>query len=151
MAFGLSINQKSTQSKTDEDGDILEKVVKDVTQSISFLDNQKPLYKQDFQSIINKFAEWATFLKKRSRSKDHILLLPTEIAIGKLVSKLEVALEAELGEIPRILVENEALLQEKMVCDVDKTTNLLVAAVLRVINAENIQTNMVRMQLHTTI
>ncbi|WP_133282057.1 sodium:solute symporter family protein, partial [Cardinium endosymbiont of Culicoides punctatus] len=68
IAYGLDITQKRDKDVIAENGTILENVVSNVTQAISFLHNSTPLYKEDFQSIINKFTDWALFLKRHSKS-----------------------------------------------------------------------------------
>lgn len=149
IAYSLNIDPATTRSSPEEEGAILEKIVGDVTQSISFLDDS-PLYKQDFQSIINKFSEWAMFLKKRAKSKDHMLLLPTEIALDELIHKLEIALEGEVGCVPRLFVEKNGILPDKIVCDVTQTTYLFVAAILYMIDVDRVETQFVKMQLYAT-
>ncbi len=134
LTYTLNVTQKPAKDVSEEDGAILENVVRNVTQTISFLDNKKPLYKQDFQSIVNKFADWAAFLKRRSKSKDHLLLLPTETTISELISQVEVAVAAELGVVPRIFVEDEEKIKKPIVCDVDKIVDLWATTVLKIID-----------------
>ncbi|WP_243553019.1 sodium:solute symporter, partial [Candidatus Cardinium sp. cBcalN2] len=86
-------------------GFILEQVVRKVEESISFLDKDTPLFKEDFQSIINKFYDWVTYFNRREKVKEHALLQPTQITIDKLMRKVEVALSQEIGNPPRLLVE----------------------------------------------
>ncbi len=86
-------------------GAILHQVVRKVEESISFLDKDIPLFKEDFQSIINKFYDWVTYFNRREKAKEHALLQPTQITLDKLMRKVEVALSQEIGNPPRLLVE----------------------------------------------
>ncbi|ROT46974.1 sodium:solute symporter family transporter [Candidatus Cardinium hertigii] len=150
IAYNLHITSPAAHNELEEDGLILEKVVKDVTQSITFLDGN-PLYKQDFQSIINKFSEWALFLKKQAKSKDHILLLPTEITLDDLINRVENALEREIQYAPRLLIEHkDHMLPVKITCDVNQIIHLLVTAVVRTIDPDHLDKPFVKIQLHTT-
>ncbi|TDG94184.1 sodium:solute symporter family transporter [Cardinium endosymbiont of Culicoides punctatus] len=147
IAYGLDITQKRDKDVIAENGTILENVVNNVTQAISFLHNSTPLYKEDFQSIINKFTDWALFLKRHSKSKDHLLLAPKKITLSNLISKVEVKVENELGIMPRIFMEKEEPLS--MICDVDKIVDVLVTAVLRIVSKDNVEKDMVRLDIHS--
>ncbi|WP_339044771.1 sodium:solute symporter family transporter [Cardinium endosymbiont of Tipula unca] len=151
IAYTFNVTQKPAKDVSEEDGTILENVVRNVTESISFLDNKKALYKEDFQSIVNKFADWAAFLKRRSRSKDHLLLMPTETTIAGLISGVEVAIKSELGKVPKIFVDNERRLTIPMVCDVNKMVDLLATAVLKIVNKDTIETDMVTMRFNSSM
>ncbi|MDN5246803.1 MAG: sodium:solute symporter family protein [Candidatus Cardinium sp.] len=50
-------------------GAILTQVIGKIEESISFLDSNVPLYKQDFQSIINKLYDWVTYFNRRAKAK----------------------------------------------------------------------------------
>ncbi|WP_123662627.1 sodium:solute symporter family transporter [Candidatus Cardinium hertigii] len=151
LAYNLHMDTTPVISQEEEDGMILEKVVKDVTQSVSFIDDTTPLYKQDFQSIINKFSEWAIFLKQQAKSKDHILLLPTAISINQLINKIEVALEREMENGPRLFIEHkDNTVPVKIVCDVNQIIHLLVTAILRTAKSDVLETQFVRVYLYTT-
>ncbi|MDD9140216.1 MAG: hypothetical protein NQ127_04875, partial [Candidatus Cardinium sp.] len=56
-----------------QEGSILEKAIQHVTQSIAFVDDTTPFLKEDFQSILDKFAEWAFYLKQRAKRQDQLL------------------------------------------------------------------------------
>ncbi|WP_260214904.1 sodium:solute symporter family protein, partial [Candidatus Cardinium hertigii] len=151
LAYNLHIDTATVSSQEEEDGMILEKVVKDVTQSVAFIDNATPLYKQDFQSIINKFSEWAIFLKQQAKSKDHILLQPTAISLNQLINKIEVALEREMENGSRLFIEHkDNTVPVKIVCDVNQIIHLLVTAILRTAKSDVLETQFVRLYLYTT-
>ncbi|WP_339044453.1 hypothetical protein [Cardinium endosymbiont of Tipula unca] len=77
-------------------------------------------------------------------------MFPRETTIEDLISQVEVAVEVELGKIPQIFVENERRLTIPMVCDVDKIVDLLVTAVLKIVDKDTIETDMVTMRFNSS-
>ncbi|WP_419241606.1 sodium:solute symporter family transporter [Cardinium endosymbiont of Nabis limbatus] len=140
-------------SKSKGYGPILAQVVGKIEESISFLDGNTPLYKQDFQSIINKLYDWVTYFNRRERAKRHALLQPTKITLDKLMRKVELALSQEVANPPRLLVENTRAPNkapyQHIICDINQVAYLLVQAVLRVGKLEG--AIVVRIQLHSTV
>ncbi|WP_243018254.1 MULTISPECIES: sodium:solute symporter family protein [Candidatus Cardinium] len=135
-------------------GFVLEQVVRKVEESISFLDKDTPLFKEDFQSIINKFYDWVTYFNKREKVKEHALLQPTQITLDRLMRKVEVALSQEIGNPPRLLVEKidsaHVEMSPHIICDIHQVVYLLVKAVLRIGRLEGPNAPIVRIQLHST-
>ncbi|UWW96887.1 MAG: hypothetical protein NMK33_05570 [Candidatus Cardinium sp.] len=86
-------------------GFILNQVVGKIEETISFLDGNMPLYKQDFQSIINKFYDWVIYFNRKEKYKNHALLQPTQITFSKLIRKVEYVLSQEVADPPRLLVK----------------------------------------------
>ncbi|AXI24186.1 Sodium:solute symporter family protein [Cardinium endosymbiont of Sogatella furcifera] len=147
-------SNSDTSSSSKGYGFILNQVVGKIEESISFLDSNVPLYKQDFQSIINKFYDWITYFNRKERYKNHALLQPTKITFDRLIRKVEVALSQEVDDPPRILVEkindSNGTLSAYIVCDMNQIVYLLAQAILRVGNLEHASTKIVRIQLHAT-
>ncbi|WP_342265060.1 sodium:solute symporter family transporter [Cardinium endosymbiont of Philonthus spinipes] len=135
-------------------GAILTEVIGKIEESISFLDSNIPLYKQDFQSIINKLYDWAAYFNRRAKAKKHALLQPTQITLDKLIRKVELALSQEVTDPPRLLVETitsaNGGASPYMVCDIHQVVYLLVKAVLRVGKLQEAVRPVVRIQLHST-
>ncbi|WP_419241129.1 hypothetical protein [Cardinium endosymbiont of Nabis limbatus] len=133
-------------------GLILNQVVGKIEESISFLDNNTPIYKQDLQSIINKFYDWIAYFNRREKYKDHALLQPTQITFDKLIRKVEVALFQEIIDPPRILLEtiNDADKSLSIIGDINQLVYLLVQSVLRIAKIENDISPVIRIQLHPT-
>ncbi len=136
-------------------GSILSQVVRKVEESISFLDSNMPLYKQDFQSIINKFYDWVTYFNRKEKAKYHALIQPTKITLDKLIRKVEVRLSQESVDPPKILIEEinnlNGALPGYIVCDVHQIVYLLVQIVLRVNgNLDRSSASVIRIQLHAT-
>ena len=150
IAYNFNINHADQKTEIEGDSGILQKVIQDVTQSITFLD-EHPLYKEDFQAIINKFSQWAIFLKKQAKSKDHILLLPAKITLDKLIEKVEIALEREYGRPIRLFVENKNdKCPVSITCDVTQVIDLLVTAVAHIANLGDLERQFLKIQLHDT-
>ncbi|WP_419241532.1 HD domain-containing protein [Cardinium endosymbiont of Nabis limbatus] len=135
-------------------GTILGQVVHKIEESISFLDSDMPIYKQDFQSIINKLYDWVWYFNKREKAKKHALLQPAKISFDKLIRKVEVALSQETPDPPRLLVEKindpSGQLTAHIVCDINQVVYLLVQAVLRVSGLAGAGPPVVRIQIHST-
>ena len=104
-------------------GSILEQVVHKVEESISFLDKDTPLFKEDFQSIINKLYDWVVYFNRKEKAKDHVLLQPSKISLDKLMRNIEIALSQEMNNSPRLLIEKidttNGPLSSYIVCDID--------------------------------
>ncbi|TSJ80766.1 MAG: hypothetical protein NMK33_04935 [Candidatus Cardinium sp.] len=127
----------------------VEKAMQGVTEFMSYLDN-KPLYKQDIQSIIDHFTTFTTFLKQRARSIDQILLMPSEITIDELISKLEAALQAKASPTPKVVVERkDDRIPKKITCDISHMIQSLVPIVLRTANLDAPKGEVIKIQLHT--
>ncbi|WP_342265741.1 sodium:solute symporter family transporter [Cardinium endosymbiont of Philonthus spinipes] len=136
-------------------GSILAKVVGKVEESISFLDDNMPLYKKDFQSIINKFYDWVAYFNKKEKAKDHALLQPTKITLDKLIRKVEVALSQEVTHRPRLFLECIKKAGDPVVsyivCDIHQVVYSLVKAVLQVGGRlDGTNAPLIRIQLHAT-
>ncbi|TSJ80566.1 MAG: HD domain-containing protein [Candidatus Cardinium sp.] len=138
--------------KTKGYGSILAQVIRKIEDSISFLDGSTPLYKQDFQSIINKFYDWVDYFNRREKAKEHALLQPTKISLNKLMRKVELALSQEVTNPPRLLMEKIRGPNKEpcdyIICDINQVTYLLAQAVLQVGKLESAP--VVRIQLHPT-
>ncbi|WP_342265202.1 sodium:solute symporter family transporter [Cardinium endosymbiont of Philonthus spinipes] len=143
-----------TAGKAKGYGAILTQVIGKIEESISFLDSNIPLYKQDFQSIINKLYDWVAYFNRRAKAKKHALLKPTQITLDKLIRKVELALLQEVADPPRLLVETitsaNGGASPYMVCDIHQVVYLLVKAVLRVGKLQEAVRPVVRIQLHST-
>lgn len=139
----------ASQNPSDS-GPSVEKTMQGVTDFMSYLDN-KPLYQQDIESIINNFITFTTFLKQRARSIDHIPLAPNEITIAELISKLETTLEGRASSTPKLVVEikNNAI-PKKITCDINHMIQALVPIVLRTANPAISKGDSVNIQLHPT-
>ncbi|AXI24329.1 HD domain [Cardinium endosymbiont of Sogatella furcifera] len=135
---------------TKASGSFVEKAMQEVTELISYLDN-RPLYKQDIQSIINNFFTFTTFLKQRAKSVDHLLLTPHEITIDELMARLTSALEAKTAPVPKLIVEiKDSTVSNKITCDINHILQALVPIVLRTANPSVAKGEFVKIQLHTT-
>ncbi|MEF2229169.1 MAG: hypothetical protein V3581_04020 [Candidatus Cardinium sp.] len=90
--YDAALGPSDTIKKVQVYGSILEQVVNKIEESISFLDDHTTLYKQDFQSIINKFYHWIAYFNRREKAKKHSLQEPTTISLNKLIRQVEVAI-----------------------------------------------------------
>jgi len=136
-------------------GSILGKAVGKMEESISFLDSNMPLYKQDFQSIINKLYDWVAYFTKREKAKDHALLKLTKISLDKMIDKVEFVLCQEVDDPPTMFVESiqgdSGIPCPYIICDIHQVIYSLVQAVLRVSGKlDGVSVPMVGIQLHTT-
>lgn len=136
-------------------GSILAKVVHKMEESISFLDSNMPLYRQDFQSIINKLYDWVNYFNKKEKAKGHVLLQPTTIGLNKLIRKVEFALTQEIADPPKLLIEKvsnfEGVLSSHITCDIHQVVYSLVKVILRVgSTSDSPSLSMVKIQLHNT-
>ncbi len=135
-------------------GFTLNQVVRKVEESISFLDNHTPLFKEDIQSIINKFYDWIIYFNRREKAKDHALLQPDKITLDKLIRKVEIALSQEVAAPPRLLIETINLSNGEpcpdMVCDIHQVVYSLVKSILRIGKLEGPNVPIVRIQLYAT-
>ncbi|MGI2299593.1 sodium:solute symporter family transporter [Candidatus Cardinium hertigii] len=135
-------------------GSILAQVVRKVEESISFLDNHTPLYKEDFQTIIHKFYDWIAYFNSREAAKAHALLQPTKITLAKLIRQVEENLSQEVDHPPKLLVKkirspNNALTTD-IVCDIHQVTYALVKAILRIGKQVETISPIVKVALHPT-
>ncbi|HLP34921.1 MAG TPA: hypothetical protein VK133_02930 [Amoebophilaceae bacterium] len=146
-AYNLNLHKKNPLGQAAGDEAVLEEVVETVTQSIAFSDEHMPLYKQDLQSIVDRFREWTLFLKQRNKSKDRLLLQPTETTVEELVQHVETMLEAELGYVPRLLVEKDAYTPQTIWCDVELITKLWAYAILHTTHIEMNEYLVIKIQL----
>ena len=154
LAYQLNIFPNKHTNALAEDSEILEKVVNDVTQSITFI-GDSPLYKEDFQSIINKFSQWTNALKQQAKSKDHILLQAMKISLEELINQVELALEKETNLLPRILIEQKnPTIASHIVGDRNQIIYLLVTAILkmeqRAHETSSVKSYFMRIQLYNT-
>ncbi|WP_342265534.1 sodium:solute symporter family transporter [Cardinium endosymbiont of Philonthus spinipes] len=135
-------------------GAVLEQVIGKIEQSVSFLDGNMPLYKQDFQSIINKLYDWVAYFNRRAKVKDHALLQPTKITLDKLIRKVEFTLSQEVAHPPKLFVEHikepSEWLLPYIICDIHQVVYLLVQSILRVGKVEGSVPPVVRVKLQPT-
>ncbi len=138
----------ATEPYSERSSLFLQKVIEEVMTSSLFIEDY-PLYKEDFSIIVNKFATWSIFLKEHSKSKVHLRLLPTEIAVDELIQQLEFALNDSVESPPKlIIVQKDIALTTKIVCDVNQVVHLLLAVILRTVHLD--QSASIRLQLHAT-
>ncbi|WP_250238120.1 HD domain-containing protein [Cardinium endosymbiont of Oedothorax gibbosus] len=138
----------AVEGYSERDATFLRKVVEEVMESPLFLEDE-PLYKEAFDTIVDKFAMWSIFLKQYTKSKVHLSLLSTEIALNELIQQLEIALNDSVESPPKlIIVQKEVDLNAKIVCDVDQVIHLLVAVILHAVHLD--QGASIRIQLYTT-
>lgn len=142
-----------TSKQTKGNASVLTQVIRKVEESISFLDTNMPLYKQDLQSIINKFYDWVSYFNKREKSKDHALLELTKIDLDTLIGKVEYALLQEISHPPQLFVEYTKDSTQSpscyMICDINQVVYALVKTVLRVsYHVKSTNKSMVRIQIH---
>ncbi|MGI2298745.1 sodium:solute symporter family transporter [Candidatus Cardinium hertigii] len=135
-------------------GSILAQVVRKIEESISFLDNHTPLYKEDFQTIIHKFYDWISYFNSREMAKAHALLQPTKITLDKLMRKVEVTLSQEIEHPPKLLVKKIRApnnpLGTDIVCDIHQVTYALVKIILRMGKLTETIPPIVKVTLHPT-
>ncbi|AWN81382.1 High-affinity proline transporter PutP [Candidatus Cardinium hertigii] len=128
LAYSEELPTASPQSLLAQEGTILEKAIQNVTQSIAFVDSTTPFLKEDFQSIIDKFAEWAYYLKQRAKRQDQLLLQPTAIPLEALIDAGEVAYQKEKGYLPGLWVEEVVNIPDTMLGDREQLVRLLFLA-----------------------
>ncbi|MGI2257629.1 sodium:solute symporter family transporter [Candidatus Cardinium hertigii] len=135
-------------------GSILAQVVRKVEESISFLDNHTPLYKEDFQTIIHKFYDWIAYFNSRETAKTHALLQPNKITLDKLIRTVEVTLSQEIEHPPKLLVKKIRLpsnpLGTDVVCDIHQVAYALVKIILRMGKLTQTIPPIVKVALHPT-
>ncbi|AWN81636.1 sodium:solute symporter family transporter [Candidatus Cardinium hertigii] len=128
LAYSEELPTASPQNTLAQEGTILEKAIQNVTQSIAFVDSTTPFLKEDFQSIIDKFAEWAYYLKQRAKRQDQLLLQPTAIPLEALIDAGEVAYQKEKGCLPGLWVEEFVNMPATMLGDREQLVRLLFLA-----------------------
>ncbi|CDG50131.1 sodium:solute symporter family transporter [Cardinium endosymbiont of Bemisia tabaci] len=135
-------------------GSILAQVVRKVEESISFLDNHTPLYKEDFQTIIHKLYDWIAYFNSREAAKAHALLQPNNITLDKLIRTVEVSLSQEIEHPPKLLVKKikspSNPLATDVVCDIHQVTYALVKIILRMGKLTQTIPPIVKVALHPT-
>ncbi|MGI2299594.1 sodium:solute symporter family transporter [Candidatus Cardinium hertigii] len=135
-------------------GSILAQVVRKVEESISFLDNHTPLYKEDFQTIIHKLYDWIAYFNSREAAKAHALLHPNNITLDKLIRTVEVSLSQEIEHPPKLLVKKikspSNPLATDVVCDIHQVTYALVKIILRMGKLTQTIPPIVKVALHPT-
>ncbi|AWN81637.1 High-affinity proline transporter PutP [Candidatus Cardinium hertigii] len=128
LAYSEELPTASPQSLLAQEGTILEKAIQNVTQSIAFVDSTTPFLKEDFQSIIDKFAEWAYYFRSRAKRQDQLLLQPTAIPLEALIDAGEVAYQKEKGYLPGLWVEEVVNIPDTMLGDREQLVRLLFLA-----------------------
>ncbi|MDD9139499.1 MAG: HD domain-containing protein [Candidatus Cardinium sp.] len=128
LAYSEELPTASPQSALAQEGSILEKAIQNVTQSIAFVDSTTPFLKEDFQSILDKFAEWAYYFKSRAKRQDQLLLQPSVILLEALIDAGEVAYQKEKGYLPGLWVEVADTMPAMMLGDREQLVQLLCMA-----------------------
>lgn len=133
--------------------DNIVKIVEDATKHIALLDNLF-LYKERLQGVMDKFYEWNMLFSEQRKSKAYGLVQPTEITLDKLIRNIELALIEAVGRLPKLYIEKidspTNTMPKKIICNVDQMTCLLVTAILRTANLDNLATELIKVQLYTT-
>ncbi|AWN81640.1 hypothetical protein DK880_00311 [Candidatus Cardinium hertigii] len=128
LAYSEELPTASPQSLLAQEGTILEKAIQNVTQSIAFVDSTTPFLKEDFQSIIDKFAEWAYYFRSRAKRQDQLLLQPTAIPLEALIDAGEVAYQKEKGYLPGLWIEESVNIPDTLLGDREQLVRLLFLA-----------------------
>ncbi|MDD9139878.1 MAG: HD domain-containing protein [Candidatus Cardinium sp.] len=128
LAYSEELPTASPKNALAQEGSILEKAIHNVTQSIAFVDGTTPFLKEDFQSILDKFAEWAYYFKSRANRQDQLLLQPSVILLEALIDAGEVAYQKEKGYLPGLWVEETTTMPATMVGDREQLVRLLFLA-----------------------
>ncbi|AWN81776.1 High-affinity proline transporter PutP [Candidatus Cardinium hertigii] len=128
LAYSEELPTASPQNTLAQEGTILEKAIQNVTQSIAFVNSTIPFLKEDFQSIIDKFAEWAYYLKQRAKRQDQLLLQPSIILLEALIDAGEVAYQKEKGYLPGLWIEESVNIPTTMLGDREQLVQLLFLA-----------------------
>ncbi|MDD9139906.1 MAG: hypothetical protein NQ127_03175, partial [Candidatus Cardinium sp.] len=150
LAYSEELPTASPQSPLAQEGTILEKAIQHVTQSIAFVDDTTPFLKEDFQSILDKFAEWAYYLKQRAKRQDQLLLQPSVILLEALIDAGEVAYQKEKGYLPGLWVEETTTMPATMVGDREQLVQLLCMALSYVREASASRFSPITLQLQPT-
>ncbi|WP_162534178.1 sodium:solute symporter family transporter [Candidatus Cardinium hertigii] len=150
LAYSEELPIASSQSTLAQEGTILEKAIQNVTQSIAFVDSTTPFLKEDFQSILDKFAEWAYYLKQRAKRQDQLLLQPTVIPLEALIDAGEVAYQKEKGYLPGLWVEEADIMPATMLGDRAQLVQLLCMAFSYVREASASRFSPITLQLQST-
>ncbi|MDD9139982.1 MAG: sodium:solute symporter family protein, partial [Candidatus Cardinium sp.] len=128
LAYSEELPTASPQNALAQEGTILEKAIQHVTQSIAFVNSTTPFLKEDFQSIIDKFAEWAYYFRSRAKRQDQLLLQPKVIPLEALIDAGEVAYQKEKGYLPGLWVEEVVNIPDTMLGDREQLVRLLFLA-----------------------
>ncbi|AWN82074.1 High-affinity proline transporter PutP [Candidatus Cardinium hertigii] len=128
LAYSEELPTASPQNALAQEGTILEKAIQHVTQSIAFVNSTTPFLKEDFQSIIDKFAEWAYYFRSRAKRQDQLLLQPKVIPLEALIDAGELAYQKEKGYLPGLWVEEVVNIPDTMLGDREQLVRLLFLA-----------------------
>ncbi len=131
----------------------LVQIIEHATKCIRFVDNLF-VYKKNLQNIIGKFYEWTMLFSEKSQPQIYESSQPTEITLDELIGKVESALIEKIGCLPRLLIKKQYCtndgLSKKIVCNVNQMICLLVTAVLRIANLDNLDKEFVKLELYST-
>ncbi|AWN81356.1 Sodium/glucose cotransporter [Candidatus Cardinium hertigii] len=150
LAYSEELPIASSQSTLAQEGTILEKAIQNVTQSIAFVDSTTPFLKEDFQSILDKFAEWAYYLKQRAKRQDQLLLQPTAIPLEALIDAGEVAYQKEKGYLPGLWIEESVNIPDTLLGDREQLVRLLFLALNHVRQSSVSFRSTITLQLQST-
>ncbi|AWN81358.1 High-affinity proline transporter PutP [Candidatus Cardinium hertigii] len=150
LAYSEELPTASPQNTLAQEGTILEKAIQNVTQSIAFVDSTTPFLKEDFQSILDKFAEWAFYLKQRAKRQDQLLLQPTAIPLVELIDAGEVVYQKEKGYLPRLWIEEAVNIPDTMLGDREQLVRLLFLAFSYVKQSSVSPRSLITLQLQPT-
>lgn len=121
---------------------ILQKIVKELTNTLSFMDDVTPLYKEDVQRIIDTFFHWVQVEEKSF--KPNYQLKPTAVNINQLIYAIKVGMAAHP---PGIKLEKQAT-SSQIICDLYLITHLLVIAIMRMM--PSLDNHSIRVALYPT-
>ncbi|MGI2298829.1 hypothetical protein ACRRVB_03505 [Candidatus Cardinium hertigii] len=150
--FSLSSDLETIYNHPKEAHVVIDQMMKEVTKLIAYLDN-RPIYKEDLNLIINNFVIWDIFLKQRARSRNNIILIPTKVSFDELIQKLEVALKLECKEhtIPKLVIESkDDKLSKEIICDANQIICLLTPIVLSMAGLDTSKNRFVSIELYAT-
>ncbi|CDG49542.1 HD domain-containing protein [Cardinium endosymbiont cBtQ1 of Bemisia tabaci] len=149
--FSLNSNLETIRDDPKEADVVIDQMMKGITKFIAYLDN-RPIYKEDLNLIINNFVIWDIFLKQRARSRNNVILIPSKVSFDELIQKLEVGLELECKQhtIPKFMIgSKDDKLPEKIICDVNQVVSLLTSVLLSMASLDT-SNGFVSIQCYTT-
>ncbi|WP_342265387.1 hypothetical protein [Cardinium endosymbiont of Philonthus spinipes] len=149
---GLYSDLGTIRNNPQEAHAFIDQIMKEVTKFISYVDT-RPLYKEDLDLITKNFVIWDIFLKQRARSRNHIILIPTEVHLDELIRKVEAALDLENKgrSVPKLFIEPKGdQFPEKIICDVNQMIALLTPIILSMASLDGSKDGFVRIRLHIT-
>ncbi|MGI2257007.1 hypothetical protein ACRRVD_00225 [Candidatus Cardinium hertigii] len=150
--FSLNSNLETIRDHPQEAHVVIDQMMKDITKFIAYLDN-RPIYKEDLNLIINNFVIWDIFLKQRARSRNNIILIPSKVSLDELIRKLEVALKLASKEhtIPKLMIAfKDDKLPKKIICDANQVVCLLTSVLLKMASLDTSKNGFVSIQCYTT-